>query len=69
MEKLLEKYAKLIVKTGINLQKDQTLVVTAPIEGAEFTRMIAEVAYKSGAHDVVINWVDELFTKLRYTGA
>lgn len=63
---LLEKYARLIVKTGINIQKGQTLVVASPIECASFTRMIAEIAYKEGARDVVINWRDELFSKIRY---
>ena len=60
----LEKYAELTVKTGINIQKDQILVVNSPIECSAFTRIIAEVAYKAGARDVVINWNDELFSRL-----
>lgn len=68
-ESLLRKYAGLIVKTGINLQSDQTLVINTPIECAPFIRMIAEIAYKEGAGDVVINWRDELFTKIRYMNA
>jgi len=63
---LLEKYARLIVKTGINLQKNQTLVISSPIECAEFTRVVSEAAYKEGARDVVIRWTDELSTKIRY---
>lgn len=66
---LLKKYARLIVKTGINIQKDQTLVITSPIECASFTRMISEVAYKEGARDVVIKWIDELSSKIRYLHA
>jgi len=65
----LEKYAELTVKTGINIQKDQILVVNSPIECSAFTRIIAEVAYKAGARDVVINWNDELFSKIRYLHA
>lgn len=63
---LLERYARLIVKTGINIQKNQTLVVSSPIECAEFTRIISEAAYKEGARDVVIRWTDELSAKIRY---
>ena len=68
-EILLEKYADLIVKTGVNLQKGQTLVISTPIECASFARMIAEVAYLAGARDVVMNWKDELFSKIRFLQA
>ncbi len=63
---LLEKYARLIVKTGINIQRNQTLVVFSPIECAPFTRIVAEQAYREGARDVVISWKDELCSKIRY---
>lgn len=65
----LEKYAELIVKTGINIQQDQILVISSPIECAFFTRQISEIAYKSGAKDVVISWNDELFSKIRFLNA
>lgn len=66
---LLKKYAQLIVKTGLNLQVKQTLVISAPIESAPFTRLIAEQAYQEGARDVVIHWSDELTAKIRYLHA
>lgn len=66
---LLEKYAQLIVKTGINIQRGQILVISSPVECASFARMIAEIAYKEGAKDVVMNWRDELFSKVRYIHA
>ncbi len=66
---LFEKYAQLIVKTGLNLQQDQTLVITSPIECASFTRLVAQIAYQQGARDVVINWKDELFSKIRFLQA
>lgn len=65
----LKKYARLAVKIGVNIQKDQTLVISSPIECANFTRLIAETAYEEGAKDVVINWNDELFTKIRFLKA
>ncbi|HZW83760.1 MAG TPA: aminopeptidase, partial [Candidatus Deferrimicrobium sp.] len=63
------KYATLIVKTGLNIQKGQILVINSPIEGASFTRLIAQIAYQAGARDVVINWKDELFSKIRFINA
>lgn len=65
----LEKYARLAVKTGINIQKGQTLVISCPIECAFFARAIAKEAYIEGAHDVVMNYKDELFRKLRFENA
>lgn len=66
---LLEKYARLIVNTGINIQENQILVINSPIECAEFTRILVELAYKEGARDVVVNWKDELVSKIRYLHA
>ncbi len=66
---MLEKYARLIVKTGVNIQKDQTLVIASPIECAFFTRMIAQYAYEEGARDVVVAWKDELLSKIRFLQA
>lgn len=66
---LLEKYAELIIKTGINIQKGQTLVIDAPVESTVFTRMIACIAYEEGARDVVVNWEDDLLTRIRFLNA
>ncbi len=63
---LLEKYARLIVKCGLNIQKNQTLVITSPIECAPFIRIITKVAYEEGAKDVVVEWVDELISKIKF---
>lgn len=66
---MLGKYADLIVKTGVNLQKGQILVIKSPVDCADFTREIALVAYKAGAKEVVINWHDDLFSRIRYLHA
>lgn len=66
---LLEKYARLVVKTGANVQKGQTMVIMAPIETAVFARLIAEAAYKEGARDVIIDWRDEQFSRMRFLNA
>lgn len=66
MEEMLKKYARLAVKTGVNIHKNQTLLVTSPIECASFTRMISEAAYEEGAREVIIDWNDELSTKIKY---
>ncbi len=66
MKHNLEKYAELLVRTGINIQQDQILVINSPIECADFARLASIKAYESGAKDVVIRWIDEKSTKIRF---
>jgi len=63
---IMEKYANLIIKVGINLQKGQILVINSPVDCADFIRKVAEIAYKEGAKDVVISWTDDLLLRTRY---
>lgn len=56
---MLETYADLLVRVGVNLQKDQILVVSSPIECADFARLLQVHAYRGGAREVVIRWLDE----------
>ncbi|MBI9011825.1 MAG: aminopeptidase [Clostridiales bacterium] len=66
MNNKIEKYAELLVRIGINIQKDQTLVIASPIECAEFARIVTVKAYEAGAREVVMRWLDEKSTKIRY---
>jgi aminopeptidase len=63
---MLEKYAELALRTGVNLQKGQALVINSSIEGADFTRIVVRKAYEIGAKDVHINWTDDELTFLKY---
>ncbi|UOQ95190.1 aminopeptidase [Halobacillus shinanisalinarum] len=65
----LGKYAELALQTGVNLQKDQKLMINSTVEGAPFTRVIARKAYEMGAEDVYIVWADDELTRLRYEHA
>lgn len=65
MKNMLKKYATLAVKKGVNLQKDQVLLVNCPIECVDFSRAIAEVAYKEGAKEVVVHYSDQSLQKLK----
>lgn len=68
-EQSLKKYADLAVGVGINIQKNQTLVVNSPIECAEFARAISEAAYKRGAKNVIMRWNDEKSALIKYLNA
>ena len=64
-QELLKKYAEFTVQVGVNVQKDQTLIIRCPIEGAYFGRACMEAAYKAGAREVVIRWEDEKAARIR----
>ncbi|WP_345242867.1 aminopeptidase [Pontibacillus salipaludis] len=65
----LEKYAELAIHKGVNLQKDQILMLNAPVDGAEFARIVARKAYEAGAKDVHINWADDVMQRLYFEHA
>ncbi len=53
---VLRKYAKLIAKTGANVQKGQEVLVYAELDQPEFVRMVCEECYKLGASRVTVEW-------------
>lgn len=63
---MLRKYAELAVRAGANVQKDQLLVLSAPVDCADFARLCVEEAYKAGAGEVEVMWNDEQVARLRY---
>lgn len=65
-KELLEKYAELSVKTAINIQKGQTLVVNAPIVASNFVREVVKKAYENGAKNVHVEWHDEEIMHTKY---
>lgn len=55
---LLEKYAKLIVVKGANVQPQQTVVLNISPEHYEFARLIIKQAYEQKAKDVIVVYRD-----------
>ncbi|SEA91749.1 aminopeptidase [Thalassobacillus cyri] len=68
-EAQLKKYAELAVRAGVNLQKNQLLIIHSDIQNATFARLIQTVAYEAGASNVFIDWTDEQSTKEFYLNA
>lgn len=62
----LDKLAEVAVRIGVNLQPDQDLIVTAPMEAAPLARRITVQAYKAGAGLVTVLYSDAEVTKARY---
>jgi aminopeptidase len=65
----LEKLAEVAVKVGLDLQKGQDLVITAPLAAVPLVRFITKHAYLAGGGLVTAFYNDEATTLMRYAHA
>lgn len=63
---MLQKYAQLLIKVGVNLQQDESLVITMTKDGLELAKQIAIAAYDQGAKNIEFHFKDDQLTRLRY---
>ncbi len=66
---LLDRYAQLTVRAGLNITPGQQLLITAPLEAVELVRRITHHAYKAGCTLVTCMYSDEEATLSRYEQA
>jgi aminopeptidase len=62
----LKKYAHLIVKTGLNVQEGQEVVIRCSLDQPDFAAMVVEECYKSGAKRVRVDWSYMPISKINY---
>ncbi|WP_300410244.1 aminopeptidase [Lagierella sp.] len=65
----MEKLADLVVTKGVNVQKDQPVLLRCPIERADFGKLVAKKAYEKGAVEVIVQWSDDDLTLMKYENA
>lgn len=68
-EKILKKYAELVLNIGVNLQKNQGLEIACSVENAYIAEIFTEQAYKLGAKLVRVRWNSDRIDKLNYSFA
>jgi Leucyl aminopeptidase (aminopeptidase T) len=69
-EAKLDKYAELIVRTGVNVQQGQEVFINgAAVEIAPLVRAVARKAYEAGASNVHVDWADDELSRLKYEKA
>lgn len=62
----LRKYAKLIVKCGLNVRKGQEVNIQCGLDQPEFVAMVVEECYKAGSSRVTVDWAYMPISKLHY---
>ncbi|MEL6837853.1 MAG: aminopeptidase [Pseudomonadota bacterium] len=65
----LDRLAEVAVRTGVNLQPGQDLIVTAPMAALDLVRRITVHAYKAGAGIVTPFFSDDAITLARFENA
>jgi len=65
-EDYLQKYAELIVTTGVNVQEGHTIVLNIAVDQAPLARKITETAYEKGAKKVIVKWTDSGINRLGF---
>ena len=65
----LEKYAKLLVANGINVQPGHTLALSIDVEQRELAHLIVKEAYALGAHEVIVQWTDDVINREKFLRA
>lgn len=65
---LYYKYAELLLKKGLCINKGQPLLINAPIDAIDFIRVLTEVACSLGINDIYFDWYDDWIkhTQLKY---
>ena len=66
LSKHIQRYAELVVRKGAAVQRGQELVIQAPVERADFVRLLAGEAYDAGAGHVTVLWSDSELAHMEY---
>lgn len=62
----LKKYAELIVKCGLNVQKGQEVIIRCGLDQPDFVATCVEECYKCGAERVKVEWSYMPVSKIHY---
>lgn len=69
LNKKIKEYAALLVNVGLNVQKGQIVCIRTPVECSDFAEMCAEEAYKAGSREVIVIWINDKLSRMRYSYA
>ena len=61
---ILREYAKLIIRSGVNVQKGQEVMIYADLDQPEFVQILVEEAYRAKAKKVMVEWNYPKLSKL-----
>ena len=66
-QKMLEKYANMLVRAGLNVQPRQEVLISASVEIYPFVTLLVRTCYEAGARRVQVEWSSSDISVLDYT--
>ncbi len=64
-ENRIRKYAKVLLKVGVNLQKGQILLLQTNTDALDIARELTKQAFEMGAKDVIVHLEDPYIEHFR----
>ena len=65
-EENLQKYARLLISKGINVQDGHTVIINIDVDQAPLARLLTKEAYALGAEEVIVKWADDIVAREKY---
>lgn len=69
LKQRIDKFAELAIKVGVNVKKDESLLIRADVEAKDFVRLCVKYAYQLGAKHVYVEYSDDYITREKYLNA
>ncbi|MGI9609424.1 MAG: aminopeptidase, partial [Acidimicrobiia bacterium] len=63
---MLRKYADVALIVGLGTEPGDRILIDAPVQTAEFVRLLVEQGYSAGAHNVDVLWRDDGVSRARF---
>ena len=63
---ILRKYARLIARVGVNVQKGQEVIIRCQLDQPKFVELLVDECYKAGAKFVKVEFDHQPLTKLHF---
>ena len=60
---IIQKYAELIVRSGIALKAGEKVIISANVDQEDFVTLLVEEAYRLGAKRVIVQWTSQKVSK------
>lgn len=65
-EEMLKKYADVAIQVGLGVERGDRVLISAPVQLPDFTAVLVETAYESGADSVDVLWADDRVRRARF---
>lgn len=66
-EEMMKRYAQVAVEVGLGVERGDRVLISSPVQLPDFTAILVETAYDSGADSVDVLWSDDRVRRARFS--